>query len=53
MREVLRKAIEGIKRKPYSFLYDRDVQRAFRHIQSFRDGMDENSDGRFKRIRAD
>ena len=44
MREVLRKAIDGIKRKPYSFLYDRDVQRAFRQIRTFRDGMDEDSD---------
>ena len=33
MREVLRKAIEGIKRHPHSFLYDKDVQRAFRKLR--------------------
>ena len=44
MKALLRKAIDGIKRHPYSFLYDRDVQRAFRQIRSFRDGMDENTD---------
>lgn len=32
MREVLRKAIEGIKRHPNTFLYDRDVQRVFRGL---------------------
>ncbi len=42
MREVLRKAVEGIKRHPHSFLYDRDVQRAFRQIRAF---LDEGGDG--------
>ena len=44
MKELLRNAIDGIKRHPQSFLYDMDVQRAFRQIRAFRDGMDENSD---------
>ena len=42
--ELLRNAIDGIKRHPQSFLYDMDVQRAFRQIRAFRDGMDENTD---------
>ena len=33
MKELLRNAIDGIKRHPQSFLYDRDVQRAFRGLQ--------------------
>ena len=44
MINVIKRATEGIKRHPYSFLYDPDVQRAFRQIRAFRDGMDENSD---------
>lgn len=40
LSELIKAALEGIKRHPHSFLYDRDVQRAFRQIRVFQDGMD-------------